>query len=106
MIISDKHLFALDDLFGAVNYYIYDYWIEIQDPRTKHLPFINFTPLWMITFVLIYYTLVKVIIPRYMENRGPYSLRKTMLIYNAYMAITNLWAFIEVAQTLDYGRIF
>ena len=99
-------LYTIDEWASNVNYYIYQYWIDNQDPRTRHLPLIDIGPLFIIVLLTFYYVLVKLIIPRYMEDREPFVLRKTILFYNAVMAMGNLWAFILCFIYVDFREFF
>ena len=101
---ESHYLYTLEKVASDVNYYLYQYWIDFQDPRTKHLPLIDIGPLFIIVLLTFYYVLVNYIIPNYMENREPFVLRKTILTYNAIMALGNLWAFTLCFIYIDFGQ--
>lgn len=100
------YLLLLDQLSADVNYYLYQYWIDIQDPRTKHFPMIDINPLFVIILLSFYYLLVNYLIPYYMENREPFQLRELILTYNTGMALGNLWAFILALMYIDFKEFF
>lgn len=63
--------------------------------------------MWKIASVLItYWLLVKLILPAYMRDRKPYSLKIPIRIFNALMVMVNLAAFIQLFYHIDYGRRF
>ncbi|XP_054155280.1 elongation of very long chain fatty acids protein AAEL008004-like [Oppia nitens] len=105
LLVSAKTLLLIDDFMSAVNYCIYDYLFDMQDPRTKHLPLIDYGLGIPILFLTSYFMLVKVFIPQYMEKRKPFNLRWILLIYNAGMSFGNLFAFITCLEYMDYGRV-
>ncbi|XP_054155277.1 elongation of very long chain fatty acids protein 7-like [Oppia nitens] len=96
----------IDDVFNATNYYLYDYWFDIQDPRTKHLPFVNYGPLVPIIFLSLYYYVIRIYLPRHMANREPYNLKKLIITYDLFMSLTNLYWFYESVKVIDFGRKF
>ena len=104
----NRYLYALDDSFAKVNYYLSQYWIDIQDPRTKHLPLVDIHPVFMILAMTYFYVLVTKTIPKYMENREPFVLKKTILTYNVFMAFGSLCFFVlsikytELRQLLNF----
>lgn len=87
-------------------YYLYGYWNEIQDPRTKHLPFVDVQP-WTIGLVMYtYYLLVTKIGPAWMRDRKAYQLRGLMFIYNTIMVFINAFYFYQAIRLSDYLRVF
>ncbi|XP_054155274.1 elongation of very long chain fatty acids protein 7-like [Oppia nitens] len=106
MSLRSKILLGYDNMLHNIYYYSYDYWSDIQDPRTKHLPFINCGPLVPIIFLALYYYVIRIYLPRHMANREPYNLKKLILTYDLLMSLFNLCAFVEVFNHIDYGRVF
>ena len=101
----NRYLYALDDSFAKINYYLYQYWIDIQDPRTKHLPLVDIHPVFIILAMTYFYILVTKTIPKYMENREPFVLKEPILIYNAFMSSFNLLAFVLFLKYTDYSQL-
>ncbi|XP_065372435.1 very long chain fatty acid elongase AAEL008004 isoform X2 [Calliphora vicina] len=64
------------------------------DPRTKDWPMMS-SPFPTLAVCLTYVYLVKVIGPRLMENRKPFRLQNTLILYNAVQVIFSAWIFYE-----------
>ncbi|XP_029174303.1 elongation of very long chain fatty acids protein 7-like isoform X2 [Nylanderia fulva] len=65
---------------------------EISDPRVSDWLFMS-NPFGIILILLTYLSFVLYFGPRYMKNRKPYTLKKTMICYNISIAIANLVSF-------------
>ncbi|XP_019891804.1 elongation of very long chain fatty acids protein AAEL008004 isoform X3 [Musca domestica] len=65
------------------------------DPRTKDWPMMS-SPFPTLAVCLTYVYLVKVLGPRWMENRKPFRLQNTLIIYNAAQVIFSAWIFYEI----------
>uniref|UniRef100_A0A1A9W6N3 Elongation of very long chain fatty acids protein n=1 Tax=Glossina brevipalpis TaxID=37001 RepID=A0A1A9W6N3_9MUSC len=68
------------------------------DPRTKDWPMMS-SPLPTLAVCLSYVYLVKVIGPRLMQNRKPFRLQNTLVIYNAVQVVLSVWIFYEIAMS-------
>ncbi|XP_011199710.2 elongation of very long chain fatty acids protein AAEL008004 isoform X3 [Bactrocera dorsalis] len=66
------------------------------DSRTKDWPMMS-SPFPTLAVCLTYVYLVKVLGPRLMENRKPFQLQNTLIIYNAAQVIFSAWLFYEIA---------
>ncbi|XP_039950604.1 elongation of very long chain fatty acids protein AAEL008004 isoform X2 [Bactrocera tryoni] len=64
------------------------------DSRTKDWPMMS-SPFPTLAVCLTYVYLVKVLGPRLMENRKPFQLQNTLIIYNAAQVIFSAWLFYE-----------
>ncbi|XP_073818796.1 very long chain fatty acid elongase AAEL008004 isoform X2 [Musca autumnalis] len=64
------------------------------DPRTKDWPMMS-SPFPTLAVCLTYVYLVKVLGPRWMENRKPFRLQNTLIVYNAAQVIFSAWIFYE-----------
>ncbi|XP_067617836.1 very long chain fatty acid elongase AAEL008004 isoform X2 [Eurosta solidaginis] len=64
------------------------------DSRTKDWPMMS-SPFPTLAVCLTYVYLVKVLGPRLMENRKPFRLQNTLIIYNAVQVIFSAWLFYE-----------
>ncbi|XP_075150573.1 very long chain fatty acid elongase AAEL008004 isoform X2 [Haematobia irritans] len=64
------------------------------DPRTKDWPMMS-SPFPTLAVCLTYVYLVKVLGPRWMENRKPFRLQNTLIFYNAAQVIFSAWIFYE-----------
>lgn len=92
--------------FSSVRYIYYDYWEEIADPRISKFALVSSGPTNVLLIIAFYILLVKVIVPRLMQNRDPFSLRKTLIFYNLSLVYINAKIFIHLLGKIDYGRIF
>ncbi|XP_054747802.1 elongation of very long chain fatty acids protein AAEL008004 isoform X2 [Anastrepha obliqua] len=64
------------------------------DSRTKDWPMMS-SPFPTLAVCLTYVYLVKVLGPRLMENRKPFHLQNTLILYNAAQVIFSAWLFYE-----------
>ncbi|XP_037913213.1 elongation of very long chain fatty acids protein AAEL008004 isoform X1 [Hermetia illucens] len=64
------------------------------DPRTKDFPFMS-SPFPTLAVCLSYVYIVKVLGPRLMENRKPFHLQNTLIVYNFSQVIFSAWLFYE-----------
>ncbi|KAI8130858.1 hypothetical protein FF38_06674, partial [Lucilia cuprina] len=64
------------------------------DPRTKDWPMMS-SPFPTLAVCLTYVYIVKVLGPRLMENRKPFRLQNTLILYNAVQVIFSAWIFYE-----------
>lgn len=71
---------------------------DYSDPRVKDW-FLMSSPFPTMLICLTYVLLVKVIGPKYMENRKPFVLRKTLLVYNLIQVIFSSWLFYEAMDS-------
>lgn len=76
---------------------IFNFIYFLSDPRVKDWVLMS-GPLPTMMICLTYVLLVKVIGPKFMENRKPFILRKTLIIYNFLQVIFSTWLFYEVRQ--------
>lgn len=67
----------------------------ISDPRVKDW-FLMSGPFPTMCICATYVLIVKVIGPKFMENRKPFVLRKTLIVYNFLQVIFSTWLFYEV----------
>jgi len=88
----------------AITYYWYQYWRDVGDHRTAHLPLIRDGPWVMITIITSYLIFVRKIGPFIMKSREPFELRGLMLIYNSFMVLANAYFFIQSLKWLKYGN--
>lgn len=99
MIITDR--FSLSTL---INYCLTDFWAEVGDPRTSHLPLMNTFAIPLSIF-LSYLLFVLFVGPQIiMRHRPPLSLRSIIIPYNLAMATINAIFFIKVLQVSNFGR--
>uniref|UniRef100_A0A1B0DF37 Elongation of very long chain fatty acids protein n=1 Tax=Phlebotomus papatasi TaxID=29031 RepID=A0A1B0DF37_PHLPP len=64
------------------------------DPRTKDWPMMS-SPFPTLAVCLCYVYIVKVLGPRLMENRKPFHLQNTLIVYNFLQVIFSTWLFYE-----------
>lgn len=65
-----------------------------SDPRVKTWPMMS-SPLPTLFICLFYAYFSKVLGPAIMENRKPFTLRKTLIYYNAFQTLFSAWIFYE-----------
>ncbi|XP_055903892.1 elongation of very long chain fatty acids protein AAEL008004 isoform X1 [Eupeodes corollae] len=68
------------------------------DSRTKDWPMMS-SPFPTLAACLTYVYLVKVLGPRLMENRKPFHLQYTLIVYNLSQVIFSAWLFYEIASS-------
>lgn len=73
---------------------MHHYMDKYGDPRTKDWPLMS-SPFPTLALCLGYVYLVKVLGPRLMENRKPFQLRNTLILYNFVQVIFSAWLFYE-----------
>ncbi|XP_063706625.1 very long chain fatty acid elongase AAEL008004-like isoform X2 [Culicoides brevitarsis] len=64
------------------------------DPRTKDWPLMS-SPFPTLAICLTYVYIVKVLGPRLMENRKPFQLKNTLIVYNFLQVVFSSWLFYE-----------
>ncbi|XP_062563470.1 elongation of very long chain fatty acids protein AAEL008004 isoform X1 [Armigeres subalbatus] len=74
---------------------MHHYMDKYGDPRTKDWPLMS-SPFPTLALCLGYVYLVKVLGPRLMENRKPFQLRNTLILYNFVQVIFSAWLFYEI----------
>lgn len=70
------------------------YMEKYGDPRTQGWPMMS-SPLPTLALCLGYVYLVKVLGPRFMENRKPFQLKNTLIVYNFVQVVFSAWLFYE-----------
>lgn len=78
----------------TMNYISYDVWDKQADPVMSHLPILSSGPWITFGFTLLYFIIIKYLLPHYMKNREPYQMRKPMLYYNLFNVVVNSIGFI------------
>ncbi|XP_022836081.1 elongation of very long chain fatty acids protein AAEL008004-like isoform X2 [Spodoptera litura] len=82
---------------GIMLQYISDfqyYMDKYGDPRTNPW-FLMSSPFPTLLICLSYVYLVKVLGPRFMENRKPYELKNVLILYNFLQVVFSAWLFYE-----------
>jgi elongation of very long chain fatty acids protein 7 len=87
---------------------------KLGDARVKEFPLMD-TPIPTAAFILCYLAWVVVIGPLYMRDRKPYSLKNTLIYYNAFQVLLSAYMFYEhlmsgwlkgysfTCETVDYS---
>ncbi|XP_058059089.1 elongation of very long chain fatty acids protein AAEL008004 isoform X2 [Anopheles bellator] len=73
---------------------MHHYMDKFGDSRTKDWPLMS-SPLPTLALCLGYVYLVKVLGPRLMENRKPFQLKNTLIVYNFVQVVFSAWLFYE-----------
>lgn len=55
------------------------------------------SPLPTLALCIFYAYFCKTLAPRWMENRKPFGLRRTLIIYNLFQTVFSAWIFYEVS---------
>ena len=92
------------DLVYNYSYYLYNYWDEIQDNRTKSYPLVAVHPITMSAIMYSYYLIVTKIGPTMLKNHAPFQLRRLMFSYNMVMVTVNGFFLYEAIRRSDYFR--
>ena len=79
---------------------VYDYLMSLGDPRVSHWPLMK-SP-WPTVFIALTYLLIVRWGPVFMANRKPLEIRPLILIYNAAVALLNLYIGVELTSKLNY----
>lgn len=74
-----------------------DFIIGFPDPRAKTLPLMD-TPVPTAIFIVLYLAWVVVLGPFFMRDRKPFSLRNTLIYYNAFQVTLSAYMFYEVSS--------
>ncbi|CAB0012652.1 unnamed protein product [Nesidiocoris tenuis] len=73
---------------------IQDLFDKNGDPRTRNWPLMS-SPFPTLLICLSYVYLVKVVGPKFMENRKPFQLKNVLIVYNAAQVVFSAWLFYE-----------
>ncbi|PSN51448.1 Elongation of very long chain fatty acids protein [Blattella germanica] len=68
------------------------------DPRTSNWPLMS-SPFPTLLICLSYVYVVKVLGPKFMENRKPMELRKVLIYYNLFQVLFSVWLFLEIGMS-------
>lgn len=86
---------------AAIFKLVYDNYRDLMDnksdPRVKDWPMAS-GPFPTLAIVLFYVYFVKVLGPKWMENRKPFDLRRAIIIYNFLQVISSFFLFREVSK--------
>lgn len=86
----------------------YDAFVDVidenGDPRVKD-HFLMSGPLPTLMICLTYVIIVKYLGPKFMENRKPFDLKNTMIVYNVFQVILSSYLFTEVRNFKIISRI-
>lgn len=82
-------------LMTFINSLSFPFLRPFSDPRVNDWPMMS-SPLPSLGLCLFYAYFSKVLGPRLMANRQPFSLRKILIVYNLFQTIFSAWIFYEV----------
>ena len=82
---------------------VYDYLMSLGDPRVAHWPLMK-SP-WPTVCIALTYLLLVRWGPVFMANRKPLEIRPLILVYNAAVALLNLYIGIELTSK-SFGVLF
>lgn len=80
----------LDDINRYLNRY--------EDSRTSKF-FLMSSPFYTLAICLTYIFIVKVMGPKLMENRKPYKLKNTLIVYNFLQVVFSIYLFLEIGMS-------
>lgn len=84
-------------------YYLHQYWFDLQDPRSAHIPLTNVPPYQFVSVILFFILFVTKIGPALMNNREPFRLRRPIICYNIFMVAVNAYYFVQALKRSGYG---
>lgn len=71
--------------------------IFVVDQRVKDWPLMS-SPFYTMGICLTYVFVVKYAGPKLMENRKPFNLKNTLIVYNLFQVVFSVWLFYEVQK--------
>ncbi|KAI2804988.1 hypothetical protein RDWZM_008235 [Blomia tropicalis] len=92
--------------YSTIGYPLWQYWNDVQDPRTADFFLVNITPYPILAIMGFYLYFSLSLGPRLMKDRKPFNLKGTMFIYNTSMAIINAYFVALVLRRCEYGKRF
>ncbi|XP_065342488.1 very long chain fatty acid elongase 7 isoform X2 [Cloeon dipterum] len=82
---------------GAAKRYWHLVFTELADPRTNDWLLIS-SPLPGLTIIACYLIFCLKVGPKFMENRKPFQLKNTLIVYNALQVYASVWLFWEACE--------
>jgi len=73
-------LLNIDSIRYDINYYLFDFWQIIGDPRNRHYPLMSGGPWPLLSIIFLYLIFVTKIGPQFMKNRAPFQLKKVSFL--------------------------
>ncbi|CAG9815583.1 unnamed protein product [Phaedon cochleariae] len=70
---------------------------KYEDSRTSNWLFMS-SPFYTLGICLTYVYVVKVLGPKFMENRKPFQLKNTLIVYNFLQVVFSIWLFSEIGK--------
>ena len=98
-----RNKFANFEYFENFEYWMIDFWHKFGDARSKDYFMVRNGMLEPLAILLVYFLFVTQIGPRLMQNRKPFNLKWTLLGYNIFMVLLNLYFFAETLRNYNYG---
>ncbi|CAG2171304.1 unnamed protein product, partial [Oppiella nova] len=87
---------------GYIYYWIYEYWEQGIDTRTRGYFLVDMSPLTLCCILAMYIIHVKLLIPYLMKNRKPFDLKKIIIGYDVLLVAINAYFwFYSLAHITD-----
>ena len=93
--------YSLHDLIIHLFLIMFFFIIFSSDTRTTNW-FLMSSPFPTLFICLSYVYLVKVVGPKFMENRKPLQLKNVLIAYNLFQVIFSAWLFYEVRKIVNF----
>ena len=89
----------VDQLMGSYNHLM----VELRDPRVDN--WLLMSSIWPTSFICFAYVyVVKILGPKFMENRDPYDVKGILIVYNLFQTLFNFWMFKEGWRFFGTGK--
>jgi len=86
--------------FNSSYHYLFT---ELRDPRADGMLFM-WSPWPVLALCGVYYYIIRIGGPKFMENRPPYDIQKIMIAYNFFQTFFSLWIFSKAIRFWLTGR--
>lgn len=86
-------------VYQLINLEVLIFIFIVSDPRVNGWPMMS-SPLPTLIICVLYAYFSKTVGPKLMENRKPFNLRNTLIIYNFIQTVFSAWIFYEVTECL------
>lgn len=93
--------------FKAILEAVRDLYIDVRDNRSDPRVndwFLMSGPMPTVCICLTYAFVVKIVGPKLMEDRKPFQLRKTLIVYNLFQVLFSSWLFYEAMDAAWYNN--
>ncbi len=97
-------LTVCESLQKSAIYWTRDFWLKHTDKRVLDHWATKNGLLNSLTFIALYFSLVQIFLPHWMQKRPPMSLKPVLIVYNTFMALVNFALFLWFLVLSRGGR--